>query len=268
MALYESQFETKFDSPVAAVPAKTLVIASTPRSGSHMLGHSLIETGCFGAPFEYLNPGNLARWREQLGVVGTDDVLGELMRRRTTPNGVFSIKCHWSHLDAVGGFDRLRERLPDPFFVAIRRSDLLKQAVSYAIAQQTGVWIDGQPSKGIEPTYNFAQIYACLRELIDHNARWQFALATSGCRWMEVTFEDIRENIAAAVARIATFMDVTLSERAEPAKLMTHKQSNAVNRMWARRFIEDLHASGGKGVRGIDLRHGLRKVREALVRAA
>ena len=60
--VYEEQFDAALDT--GGVPARTLIIASTPRSGSHMLGHSMIETGVMGRPFEYVAPRNLARWKE------------------------------------------------------------------------------------------------------------------------------------------------------------------------------------------------------------
>ena len=41
MSLYEDQFLEKNDLNRVEKPSKTLIIASTGRSGSHMLGHAL-----------------------------------------------------------------------------------------------------------------------------------------------------------------------------------------------------------------------------------
>ena len=48
MHLYQDQFSETHDLPVINKPSKVLIIASTGRSGSHMLGHALHQTNCFG----------------------------------------------------------------------------------------------------------------------------------------------------------------------------------------------------------------------------
>ncbi len=48
--LYEQQFSLQNNFEKGVDIRKTLVIASTPRCGSHFLGHALHQTGQFGFP--------------------------------------------------------------------------------------------------------------------------------------------------------------------------------------------------------------------------
>ena len=65
MHLYKEQFLEEHDYPRVSKPTKVLIIASTERCGSHMLGHALHNTHAFGFPLEYANPANLKKWKEK-----------------------------------------------------------------------------------------------------------------------------------------------------------------------------------------------------------
>lgn len=237
MNLYRDQFSESHDFPRVDKPSKVLIIASTPRCGSHMLGHALHATGCFGFPLEYTQPANFAEWRRRFA--GCDDVLTEIQRRRTSPNGVFGIKIHYSHIAEYGGFTHVMQRFPDAYFVFLFRKEALKQAVSLSIAQQAGVWISGQ--EPINPTaeYDFDRINKCMRRILLENAGWRYLLAAHGCRFIEVEYEDVRSDIGGTVMRIASFMDVAVDAERIPSAPVTKKQGLDINTLWAERFVKD-----------------------------
>lgn len=239
MHLYRDQFSTTHDFPDIEAPSKVLVIASTARSGSHMIGHALHATGCFGFPLEYVNPANLAQWRKQLQTGDLEQTLAAVQRRRTSPNGVFTIKIHYSHIAQFGGFSGLKRIFPDAYYLLFRREAVLKQAVSLSIALQTGVWIAGQQPSGGAPRYDYRQIDGCLRETLRDTAAWRYTLAVHGCRHIEMTLDEARDDMPAAIGRIARFMDVPLNPEQTPQQPVTVKQSNELNRAWERRFLAD-----------------------------
>lgn len=156
--LYAKQFSESLDFPEVEGPTKIIVIASTPRCGSHMLGHAMWQTSQFGFPLEYLNPRNLSVWRKRFCSRNVADTLSAIERKRTSPNGVFGIKIHYSQLRQLGGFAGLAEYFPHACYVLLSRADVLMQAVSYSVALQTGVWIAGQkPINGQPLRYDFGQ---------------------------------------------------------------------------------------------------------------
>jgi LPS sulfotransferase NodH len=241
--LYEDQFSSRHDFPPAGPPVKVLVIASTPRSGSHMLGHSLHETGQFGFPLEYMNPANLAEWKRRLGVRDTLEALRHIQARRTSPNGVFSIKTHYSHLAQFGGFAGLATTFPDAYYVLLSRQNVLRQAISNSIASQTGVWIDGQKPNGNTARYSFRHVDGRLRETIRDTAAWRYVLAANGVNCIEMDFDVARRDIPGAVRRIADFMGVALDPQRIPPAPVTRQQSDSLNEEWERRFLAD-HRGG------------------------
>lgn len=263
MKLYEDQFSDAHDFPRVDRPSKILVIASTPRCGSHMLGHALHRTGSFGFPLEYTQPANLAEWRRRLA--GCDDVLSEIQRRRTSPNGVFGIKIHYSHIFGYGGFRHVMRRFPNAYYVHLVRKDALEQAVSLSIAQQTGVWISGQESIGEAPAYDFERIERCMRRVLLENAGWRYLLAAHGCRHMELEFENVRNDIGAAIRTIGAFLGIEVNEDRLPTAQVTHKQGADINRTWADRFREDFAGRDEYLIK--ERAHPLERIKRALKRA-
>lgn len=242
--LYQDQFSEEHDFPKTEKPSKFLVIASTARSGSHMLGHALHRTGRFGFPLEYANPVNLPEWKRRLGVESTEEALDEIQKRRTSPNGVFGIKVHYEHLEQFGGFDRMVARYPDARYVLLSRENVLRQAVSLAIAEQTGVWISGQePMSDETPRYDFEQIDRCLRETLRNNTSWRYTLAASGCNYIEMNFDEVRHDLSQSIQTIAGHLGIEIDPSEIRSEHATKKQSGDLNREWSRRFTDDFNRS-------------------------
>jgi len=239
MTLYEDQFSPDHDFPRVERPEKYLVLATTRRCGSHMLGHLLYDTGYFGFPLEYVQADNLARWRRLLGKRRIEEVMTELTRRRTSPNGVFAIKLHYHHLAAFGRFRRFTALFPGARYLLLKRRDLVRQAVSLSIAKQSGVWIDGQPPRKTA-RYRPGLIARCLRQTVRHNAAWRYLLASQGCPCLELTFEEARESPRTALKTIAEFMGVDPPDEVlERISFPTREQATDRNREWTRRFLAE-----------------------------
>lgn len=241
MNLYSEQFLEKHDFGLCKKPSKILIIASTGRSGSHMLGHALYQTKRFGFPLEYANSSNLIEWRRRLGLLNIKEIIAELQRKRTSDNGVFGIKIHYSQICQFGGFDQLVEMFPNAYYILLSRKDILAQAVSLSIAKQTGVWISGQQPVNDNPVYSFTEIDENLRSIILDNSSWRYSLAASGANYIEMTFEDIRSNMKKALINIAGFIGINIDDIDIPTQQMTSKQGNQQNEDWKKRFIYDFN---------------------------
>lgn len=243
MNLYEDQFLEKNDFSRVNKPTKILIIASTGRCGSHMLGHALHKTQQFGFPLEYANGDNLVEWKKRLGLENINDVMKEIQARRTSENGVFGIKIHYAHIQQFGGFDKLVEAFPDAYYVHLSRSNVLKQAVSLSIASQTGVWIAGQTPVNDNPEYDFKHIQQRLKATIQDNASWKYTLSASGCNYIEMNFDDVQKNLANSINTIANFMGVEIDQNSLVNEQVTKKQSSNLNQEWMDRFIRDFDLS-------------------------
>ena len=246
MKLYAPQFSSSLNADAPSETATTLVIASTPRSGSHMLGHALGKTGAVITPFEYCNPANLAEWKRLLEVSDTRDAIREIMRRRTNTAGIFSIKAHFSHCRVLGGASDFLRFFPNSKVVFIRRPDALRQAISYSVALQTQVWIDGQELVGTEARYDPQQIEKCLEDVAIQNACWTSSFAECGLTPLHVDFDRLQTDLPCELKRILRFTGIELPLDVLPETAPTRSQ-NVPSRTedWVRRFSQEMPSRVG-----------------------
>lgn len=232
---YPEQFGAQMDlAPFEGRP-RVYLIASTPRCGSHFLGHALTESGAFGVPLEYLNRSNLCHWQARFRTANEARIMARLIRLRTSPSGWFGLKAHWGQfgqqrqgpmLAALGSIERA---------IWIYRRDLLAQAVSFVIADQTGQWISGAARQGT-PVYDGAAIAAAARHIRFGNQRWAgFFAENFGSPMWEVVYEDLLANPAGELAQVAAFLDSGADTLPAPSE-RTRKQGNGLNDDWAARF--------------------------------
>ena len=237
MNLYQKQFAKELNFEGQSRPHKTLVICSTPRCGSHMLGHALFETKKFGFPLEYANPANLAEWKLRFNEEDTLKVMETLKTIRTSDNGVFGIKLHYQHLTQFSSFEQVLETFEDPYFVVLTRDNLLKQAVSLDIANQTGVWIEGQEPIASEVEFDTERVREALKDIIIDSASWKYLLSIHNCRFLDLSFSDVAGDIAGAITKIADFMNVDIDTTMVSNELVTKKQGSSVNQKWFNDFL-------------------------------
>ncbi|MEM9342254.1 MAG: Stf0 family sulfotransferase [Pseudomonadota bacterium] len=233
--LWGRQFEPTYDFTPTPVTTR-IAFCTTPRCGSHMLGHRLHATGGFGYPLEYLNPGNLRMWMRRAQEGGAADTLDFIKSVRTGPNGVFAIKLHFEHLPAF-----LREE-PDPLsyhYIPLVRRDLVAQAVSFARAQQTGAWISDMPER--QPAiYDFDLIHAKARAIGEGNAGWDAYFAGIGASPLRLIYEDVVQDPEAAVAAICAATGVDLADGTPPETFTPTRQTKlSASGDWKTRYKED-----------------------------
>ncbi|MFQ6552970.1 Stf0 family sulfotransferase [Aestuariibius insulae] len=242
MAIYEDQFSEDLDLPQISASPQIYMIASTPRCGSHFLGHILIETGEFGVPFEYLNPGNLKIWRKRLQTDNKIETLQALISRRTSANGWFGLKAHWSQFAPAQ-----REGLLDPLpkiarIVFLYRSDLLSQAVSFAIAMQTGQWIS-KTQADREAHYNYDKILKAGQALRNQNRKWWNFLLANPTPAMVLRYEDVLSERSSNISDLVSFLDPAVSPSSISLEsVSTKRQGTSMNTEWKTRIRAELRA--------------------------
>lgn len=233
---YGEQFSPKMDCPKFSGDPNIYLIASTPRCGSHYLGHALTETGYFGVPLEYLNSGNFAGWHARFGKKPTENMLKDLIAHRTSPSGNFGFKAHWSQFRPFQ--DRLGALAPIKRIVFIRRRNLLSQAISYLKAEQTGQWISGAPKTG-EAEYSYRQIIRRARNIKEQNNAWATYFATTGIPVFSIFYEDLLANPELNLASIFGFICPNCPAKPK-VSTRTQRQSDEVSEAWKKRLQQDL----------------------------
>jgi len=245
---YERQFDSTFDRDGEIECAKVLIIASTGRSGSHMLGHLMQQSGGLGVPFEYFNQANMKRWMGLWGVSRMDDYVAVLKRKRVDANGVLTIKIHYHQLLDLGGYSFIEKYFSSAKLIHMFRENQIMQAVSFSRAIQDGVWIDGQKTMG-SASYNYRLIYNSMRHIEESCLGWRMLAVEKDLPLLEVSMESILRDPEAWLRLIYLYLDEAVPADVAQVGFSTKKQGRGRNREWASRFCREY------GLRGKRLRH-------------
>ena len=230
--------ELSADRDFPKTPVKMrYAILSSPRSGSTLLGRALYETRLAGDPQEYFNPPLIALERERTGnaALNLNEFMRAMQQRRTSPNGVFGVKMHYSQLLGV-----FKTRTPNDNVIAyltkfdklvwMRRRDRLGQAISQAVGQRTNVWssedsrFERDPAVEVHP-------FECVRALnmvCQEDAGWEMLLKRSKLAALEIWYEDLAGDYDAQLRRVLGHLGIEQPVQAIPRQPL-ERQSGPLN---------------------------------------
>jgi LPS sulfotransferase NodH len=244
----ETGYETKFDFPDhPGLPERIYMLATVPRTGSTYVSHLLWRSGCLGAPLEYLNFLPASPYAFAHGQPKTQTALWRsALHRRTSPNGVFGVKCFSLQLRELQQQNPslLLEVFAAAFpagrkahVIRLKRRDHVAHAVSYARAALSGVWRKEQePSGGAAVEYS-AQAVDEARQLLDRQeADWDLLLREVGAEPLTLWYEDAVERPEETVRNVAAFLDVRLDPAATVSIPEVKKQAEEPSKLWAERY--------------------------------
>jgi LPS sulfotransferase NodH len=245
----ETGYEGKYDFPARPeAPEFSYVLASVPRTGSTWFSHLLWQTGCLGAPLEYLNflpagPYGFANRSpsQQLWLWRS------VLRRRTSPNGIFGLKCFPDQLELLRQSNpRLLDEvlsvvLPasSPRFVLwLRRRDRVAQAISAARAQLSGIWRKDQEDQAgnVRVEYSEVAIRQAERLIEAQEAAWQEMFRDLRIEPLELWYEDALASPKRHVQQVADYLGVTLDDEQRAIVPTIEKQAEGDAREWRERY--------------------------------
>jgi LPS sulfotransferase NodH len=244
----DTGYEGRFDfAPFARKPDIAYLLASVPRAGSTFFSHVLWRTGCLGAPLEYLNfdpagpyffAANSADAQQQLW--------RSVLRRRTSPNGVFGLKAFPTQLQALHRTnppllaDVLATMLPREGprrVVYLRRRDRLAQTVSLARAAMSGVWRKEQERPDAAPLdYSREALEAAQRGIEFQEELWERMLADLRVEPLRVWHEDALADPHGIARQVADYLGVALDPAAAVDVPQIVKQSRGDADNWVERY--------------------------------
>jgi LPS sulfotransferase NodH len=244
----ETGYEGKFDFPARAQqPEAAYLLASVPRAGSTYFSHVLWRTGCLGAPLEYLNfdpagPYGFAAKSAEM----QHQLWRSVLRRRTSPNGVFGLKGFLMQLQALQQSnpplleDVLATLLPPSGprrIVYLRRRDRIAQTVSYARASMSGVWRKEQEA-GDAPVLEYSQelLEAAERGIAFQEDAWEQMFRDIGIEPLRLWHEDVLADSAGAAGEVAGHLGVAIAPNAAVDIPRIVKQSVGAAPSWIERY--------------------------------
>jgi LPS sulfotransferase NodH len=228
------------------------------------LGEILYFAGGLGCPLEYFHSGFRPGFEQRWQVCGADAYLKTLIRLRTDPSGVFSIKLFWQDVAALALdrdashfagietrpaadtpdqvyrdiFAMLRAMLPNPTCVYLRRADRVRQAVSVVVATQSGIWRDipANPT-GLIPApvdYDHDAVARAIGFGLHCHAHWKRFFAVNSLTPHNLTYEEMADHLDAAVARLFAF----LGRPVPPPYVRIRRQSNSESERMVLRYLK------------------------------
>jgi len=229
--LWTPQFDAALNYPFSPLTVR-YAVCTAPRSGSHHLGHLLRAHG-LGYPLEYLQAHNYAEWSRRAERESGVDTLTYIKSLRTD-RGTFGLKLHHTHLSA---FLTHEQDVASYRYLTIGRRDLIRQAVSYAWAAQTGAWITGMTEQG-PAVYDYQAIKAKLRATTESAAGWRMFFAQRGITTLDLVHEDVLADPNGTIEKVGAFLGVVPSS---VPGFIPDEQADAGKAEWAARFLQDSH---------------------------
>lgn len=215
-------------------PWRTIAVAALPRSGSTLLSEYMRLTDVLGYPNEYFSrwvmpnshpeiPQTIPSWAEYANTRGR------------SPNGVVSIKIFPEHFNHLQQEIRFSEWFGTPSWVWLRRLDLVGQAISYVIAQQTRAFQANTAAKA-EPRYDGAFIAHNLQILTARDANWAAYFARTRIEPLRLIYEEIETDALGTVQKIAQYAGIRLNDPPLRAPVSLQKQRGSLTEQWRERF--------------------------------
>jgi LPS sulfotransferase NodH len=242
-------------------PKISLIICTTPRSGSSFLCEGIELAKIMGNPGEWLHPIALGETRRALDIgpaAPMDLVIRGTVERFTASNGVFALKLMWTQLVDVlaglrnedpsivglSGVELISRYFPDPHFVFLSRRELIAQAISYSRAFLSNRWLDyGQKFESTTPSeheFNFCLLNDSLRSLRRDNRNWQRFLAAGNRPVLETEYEQILQSYRGVLESIGAFMGINQELSIDPARNRYKKMRDATSDRWAKEYQQTL----------------------------
>ena len=239
------------------MPTPNYLVCSTVRSGSTLLCKTLEKLDECGKPQEYFHRHLVKKLKLQNNPQKFLEYCDCIVREGIDNHGTFGIKMHWyqlvdffdlarqcSHLTEKTNLEILNILFSNLKFIYLWRSDIEAQAISAAIASQTGVWEKSNQSLAEKPEKNKKtpktamaktikfqpwKIYEWERSLQYQNQCWQRFFTDNHLKYHEMNYENLVESFNDEVIKVVNYVGASFKDGCINIVMPTKRQSDAFN---------------------------------------
>ena len=216
---------------------RSYAVCALPRSGSSLLCEMLFDTGLAGAPAEYFDVQQMARFRDAWGTHDRAGYLSALLARKTGPNGVFGFKAQFFQLAEAFPDWQVEAAFPALSYVYIIRRDRLRQAISWARAVQTGWWAsDHEAPEHLPVVFDRAQIDRMIDGIAERERRWEELFERLGAEPLRTTYEDLVAAPQPTVVGVLRHLGIDVPDDLAIRPPTLKRQADLVTEQWVRRY--------------------------------
>lgn len=257
-------------------PTTSYVICSMPRSGTHLLGEALQNTGRAGRPDEYFICDHQGQMENQFGNIAelygkkTLEEFRELVTELgSSPNGVFGITIMGGYFHTVldnyrvlpqyqdmGDYDLMNALLYTPQYIWLIRKDKVRQAVSIVKALQTNVWRKQTHSDDeVEhtPIFDFDKIDFYYNRILSAEAEWELYFKKNNIVPFKIAYEDLVQNYEQTAVEILNFLNLP-ADNLTFASRQLKRQANRSNDEWVSQYHAIRQSQAQTGLSGLKQR--------------
>lgn len=238
--------EATLEAPEALL--NCTIMAFVNRSGSNYVADALRTTGRFVGFDEILNDFAVKRLSEKYKVRSLADYVKRIYAEQvTSPSQIWGLKSGWMQL-AMLLRTRIIPNLIKPNIILVRRKDVVGQAISFLIAEQTQRWsaveknntTTGNDSVA-NVNYNGARILMHLRSIYNSYAMLDQIITLAGLPTFTVVYEEFLDRPNDIVSQIGAIIGGrALLPRLE--QLRHSQQRNELNHEFRLRFMAEAAA--------------------------
>src|SRR5438876_2500885 len=129
----------------------------------------------------------------------------------------------------------------DPKYIWMRRRNRVEQAVSWAMACQTGVWAKkrgANPKPRAMPRFDFKVIDEWCKRVAEHETAWENYFRENQIEQLVLFYEDVVESKRAAAKCVLEFLGLPFSPTIEIAPSF-QKQATPISNKWAAAYLKE-----------------------------
>ena len=216
----------------------------TPRSGSTLLARQLSALD-IGHPQEFLNEGFIANFDLLFPPPSLSDFEHFIVSSYTSKNGIFGLKADYhrfAHSRRIGYMSSLYDDVD--IYVYLRRNDFVSQAISLAIAAQTGIW-EELSSRFIDVdevyrnlVYRVEDIIESIINIMEQEYHWREFLEQEDKPVLSFSYEELVVGLDQTVRRIGAELGVEIGDRRQASTASVIKPvPSRINSEWKLRFL-------------------------------
>jgi len=201
-------------------------------------------------------------WEQRWDAPSRVAYVQNILRQNTTANGVFGTVVMWSYFERML---QMLQEIPEyktlnraqllaavfnkPKYIWMRRRNHVEQAVSWAMACQTGVWTQKAEEKSqpqVIPKFDFKVIDEWCNRIVAHDEGWADYFRENQIDPLILFYEDVVASHRAAAERVLEFLGLPFPMGTEIPPPAVEKQATRISEEWAACYLKLKRAKTGR----------------------